>query len=202
MDFAGAAQRLRREQAAAALAAREKRERERAEASRAAALREQAEEEKRQRRLAQLRQQEEARLAAEAALEASRGVSWSSEGPLIASAIDPARSAESRGIRRGARDKAMLPRGAGASLLAQNSRVNGAPAFELVAVGPRERRSEGDGSEPFRRTHVGVLDYGCEDGRAALPPEVAARLWPWAKGVVSAAAAREVEFDDGDGDGD
>ena len=209
MDFAGAAQRLRREQAAAAQRAREKRERERAEAAKLAAVREQAEEEKRQRRLAQLRGEDEARLAREAALEASKGVSWSSEGPVAASAIDPARSAESRGIRRGARDKAMLPRDAGASLLAQNSRVNGAPAFELVAVGPTPPGGGGGGGgggengplPPRRRTYVGVLDYGCEDGRVALPPEVAARLWPWAKGVVSAAAAREARSGAFDGDG-
>ena len=218
MDFAGAAQRLRREPAAAAQRAREKADRERAEASRAAALREQAEEEKRQRRLAQLEREEEARVAREAALEASKGVSWSSEFPLVASAIDPARSAAARGIRRGALDKAMLPRGAGASLLEQNARVNGAPAFELVAVGPPPPPPPADGGgagggesglealrPPHRRTHVGVLDYGCEDGRVALPPAVAARLWPWAKGVVVASEAREArgggEFDDGEFDG-
>lgn len=219
MDFAGAAQRLRREQAAAAQRAREKAERERAEAARAAAAREQAEEEKRQRRLKQLELEEQARVAREAALEASKGVSWSSseEGggrPQVASAIDPARSAAARGIRRGARDKAMLPRGAGASLLAQNSRVNGAPAFELVAVGPAPPTPFGGGGgaesssgnnppPPPRRTHVGVLDYGCDDGRVALPPAVAARLWPWAKGVAESAReerTRGESFgDEGDG---
>lgn len=204
MDFDGAAQRLRREQRAAAQRAREKAERERAEATRAAVVRERAEEEKRQRRLAQLQREEEARLAEEAALEASKGVSWSSgeRSPLAASAIDPARSAAARGIRRGARDKAMMPRGAGASLVAQNSRVNGAPAFELVAVGPAVVPGEGDevSNRAPRRTHVGVLDYGCEDGRVALPPAVAARLWPWAQGLVSARAAAAAAADDVDDD--
>ena len=205
MDFAGAADRLRREQAAAAQRARDKAACERAEASRAAAARERTEEDKRQRRLAQLREDEEARLREEAALEASKGVSWSSETPLAASAIDPSRSAAARGIRRGSKDKAMLPRGAGASLLAQNSRVNGAPAFELVAVGPAEPEgAEGGGGGLFprqarrRRTHVGVLDYGCEDGRVALPPAVAERLWPWAKGIVASSVARDGGSDDGD----
>ena len=46
---------------------------------------------------------------------------------------------------------------------------------------------------------MGVLDYGCEDGRVALPPAVAARLWPWAKGIASARAA--ADGDDGETNG-
>jgi len=132
----------------------------------------------------------QAHLAREAELEANDGVMY--DAVLKATALDPAVAA-GKGIRR-AVDKLSLPAAAGAALLDAGARRHGAPIFRVEAVDGEasvEPSTDPDAPSFPPMTHAGVLDYNAPPGTVAVPPHVAARLWPgWGGGVPPRARAR------------